>query len=61
VLAPTYKVNDFSTESLLRNTGNNLTGEVLSQLTITKMIERVLQKAGVIGVDRLLRVLNDAS
>lgn len=40
--APIYKVEDYSTASLLRNAGESLTGEKLSILTPQKMIEKIL-------------------
>lgn len=58
--APVYCVEDFSTASLLRNAGESLTGEKLSVLTPHKMIEKILQKAGVIHLTRLYRILEDA-
>ena len=39
--APVYRVEDFSTASLLRNAGESLTGEKLSVLTPHKMIEKI--------------------
>ena len=58
--APVYRVEDFSTASLLRNASESLTGEKLSVLTPHKMIEKILQKAGVIHFTRLYRILEDA-
>jgi hypothetical protein len=37
-----FKLNDFSTESLLRNKGENLNGEKLGALTTLQMIEKIL-------------------
>jgi hypothetical protein len=58
--APLYCVEDFSTASLLRNAGDSLTGEKLAVLTPQKMIEKILQKAGVIHYTRMYRILEDA-
>jgi len=44
----------------LRNAGEALTGEKLSVLSPNKMIEKILQKAGVIHFTRLYRILEDA-
>lgn len=59
VLAPIYCLNDFSTEFLNRKTGDKLTGSKMQDVSSTKMIEMILQKAGVIELTRLLRILHD--
>lgn len=57
VLAPVYQVNDYSTEYLNRQTGANLTGDKLAQVSSVKMVHMILQKAGIIKLSRLMRIL----
>ena len=60
LLAPLFQANDFSTATLMKNEGSNLTAEKLAELTVPNMIDRILQKTGLIGIERLMRILTDA-
>jgi hypothetical protein len=59
-IAPINVNEDFSTASLMRDAGSNLTGEKLALLTPFHMIQKILAKAGIIHFNRLHRVLADA-
>ena len=59
LLAPLNVNEDFSTASLMRDAGDNLTGEKLAALTPLQMIEKILVKSGIIHFSRLYRVLSD--
>lgn len=60
LLAPYDTVNDFSTSSLLKENGDNLTSERLSKLSVEDMVKTVLAKAGVVGFSRVVRIVKDA-
>ncbi|CDW74584.1 dna-directed rna polymerase iii subunit rpc5-like [Stylonychia lemnae] len=57
LLAPFDKTEDFSTASILKNKGSNLTIEVLAQLSPIKMLELIMKKAGIIDLERLVRIM----
>lgn len=60
LLAPYDTVNDFSTSSLLKENGDNLTSEKLAKLSVEDMVKTVLAKAGVVSFSRVVRIVKDA-
>eukprot|EP00353_Schmidingerella_taraikaensis_P014404 CAMPEP_0185592014 /NCGR_PEP_ID=MMETSP0434-20130131/66527_1 /TAXON_ID=626734 ORGANISM="Favella taraikaensis, Strain Fe Narragansett Bay" /NCGR_SAMPLE_ID=MMETSP0434 /ASSEMBLY_ACC=CAM_ASM_000379 /LENGTH=71 /DNA_ID=CAMNT_0028217481 /DNA_START=754 /DNA_END=969 /DNA_ORIENTATION=+ len=58
LLAPFEQVNDFSTSSLVKEKGENLTSERLAQMhSIEAMVKAILTKSGVVSYLRVLRVI----
>lgn len=53
-------MDDFSTSSLLKEKGDNLTSERLSKLSLEEMVNTLLAKAGVVSFTRVMRVMQDA-
>ena len=60
MIAPYDDTEDYSTASLLKNSGPNLTMEYLAKLSIDEMIQEILRKAGFIDYERLVRILRSA-
>lgn len=60
MLAPYDQVDDFSTSSLVKELGNNLTSERLAQMSIEGMIDAILAKSGIVSYSRALRIIKDA-
>eukprot|EP00347_Sterkiella_histriomuscorum_P010732 403375132 len=60
LLAPFDNTEDFSTSSLQKNKGPNLTIEFLALLPFQQMLETILRKAGIIDFERLVRILTNA-
>lgn len=56
-MAPLDNEEDFSTSSLLKNKGSNLTQEYLASLSVTQMLETLLKKVGIIELERLAKVM----
>jgi hypothetical protein len=59
-LAPYDQVDDFSTSSLVKELGENLTSERLAQMSIEKMIDAILVKSGIVSYSRALRIIKEA-
>jgi len=60
LLAPYAEVDDFSTSSLLKEKGDNLTSEKLAKLSIEDMVKTILAKSGIVSFARVLRIIKDA-
>lgn len=60
MLAPYAEVDDFSTSSLLKEKGDNLTSEKLAKLSIEDMVKTILAKSGIVSFARVLRIIKDA-
>ena len=60
LLAPYAEVDDFSTSSLLKEKGDNLTSEKLAKLSIEDMVKTILAKSGIVSFTRVLRIIKDA-
>ena len=60
MLAPFDNTEDYSTASLMKNKGPNLTVEILASLTVEQMVEEILRKAGLLDYKRLVRILKNA-
>jgi len=60
LLAPFDNTEDFSTASILKNKGQNLTVEILAGMSPIKMLETILRKAGIIDLERLVRLMLSA-
>lgn len=59
-VAPIDHTNDFSTAALMKNQGPNLTSDYLSQLSVEKMLEEIIVKAGLIDLERIVRTMKEA-
>ena len=59
-MAPYEATEDFSTSSLVKEKGENLTSDRLSKLSIEQMVKTVLAKSGLVSFTRVLRILSDA-
>ena len=62
-LTDTFYENDFSSSSLLKNKGPNLTSEMLFNEfgdNYKGMIQKILQKSQIIDLDALFRILSEA-
>ena len=59
-MAPYAEVDDFSTSSLLKEKGDNLTSEKLAKLSIEDMVKTILAKSGIVSFTRVLRIIKDA-
>jgi len=59
-LAPFDVAEDFSTASLMKNKGPNLTMEGLGALSVEQMVREVLKKASIIDYERLCRIVKGA-
>lgn len=59
MLAPYDTNEDFSTSSMMRDKGNNLTTEKLLKLQPEQIVEQVLAKAGVINFSRVIGMVQD--
>ena len=60
MLAPFDNTEDFSTASLLKNKGANLTLENLANLSPEQMVREILKKAGILEYERLVRIFRTA-
>ena len=60
LLAPYDSVNDFSTSSILKEKGENLTSERLSKMSIEEMVKAILAKSGIVSFTRVMRIVRDA-
>lgn len=60
MLAPFDDTEDFSTASLLKNKGSNLTLENLGKLKPMEIVKEIIKKAGIVDYERLLRILKSA-
>jgi hypothetical protein len=59
MLIPYDTNEDFSTSSMMRDKGNNLTTEKLLKLQPEQIVEQVLAKAGVINFARVIGMVQD--
>jgi hypothetical protein len=59
-LAPFDVAEDFSTASLMKNKGPNLTMEGLGALPVEQMVREVLKKASIVDYERLVRIVKGA-
>lgn len=59
-VAPIDHTNDFSTAALMKNQGPNLTSEYLATLSVDKMLEEIIKKAGLIDFERIVRIMKEA-
>ena len=57
LIAPYDQVDDFSTSSLMKEKGENLTSERLARLNVEDMVKTVLKKSGVVSFARALRII----
>ena len=57
LIAPYDQVDDFSTSSLMKEKGENLTSERLARLNIEDMVKTVLKKSGVVSFARAFRII----
>lgn len=53
-------MEDFSTSSLLKEKGENLTSEKLAKLSIEDMVKAILAKSGIVAFSRVARIIKDA-
>jgi len=60
LLAPFEQVNDFSTSSLVKELGENLTSERLARKSTEGMVKAILAKAGIVAFSRVVRVIKEA-
>jgi hypothetical protein len=60
LLAPFDNTEDYSTASMLKNKGSNLTMEMLSKMSSQDIVIKVLTKASIIDYERLLRLVKTA-
>ncbi|TNV81381.1 hypothetical protein FGO68_gene8998 [Halteria grandinella] len=60
IIAPFDDTEDFSTASLLKNKGTNLTLENLGKLAPMEMVKEILKKAGIVDYERLVRIFKEA-
>ena len=60
LLAPYDECKDFSTSSLMKEKGENLTSEKLSRLSLEDMVKAILAKSGVVSFSRVVRIIKDA-
>ena len=61
MLAPFDKNEDYSTASMLKNKGPNLTIELLAALSSPgEIVAEILRKAGIIDYERLVRLMKSA-
>jgi hypothetical protein len=60
LLAPFDNTEDYSTASLMKNKGPNLTLESLAILSVDQMVRELLKKASLIDYKRLVRLLKGA-
>lgn len=60
LLAPFDNTEDYSTASLMKNKGPNLTLEFLAPLTVDQMVRELLKKGSLIDYERLVRILKGA-
>lgn len=60
LLAPFDISEDYSTASMLKNKGPNLTMEKLAGMTIEQSVIEIIKKAGVIDYERLVRLMKSA-
>jgi hypothetical protein len=61
LLAPFDKTEDYSTASMLKNKGPNLTMEMLAALSVEQIVQEILKKASIVDYERLVRLLKSAS
>jgi hypothetical protein len=59
ILAPFDTNEDFSTSSMMRDKGHNLTTEKLLKLQPEQIVEHLLAKAGVINFSRVFGMVSD--
>ena len=59
-LAPFDVAEDYSTASLMKNKGPNLSMEKLSALSVDQIVREILIKASIIDYERLIRLLKSA-
>ena len=60
LLAPFDTSEDYSTASMLKNKGSNLTIEMLSGLSVEEIVIEIIKKAGIIDYERLVRLMKSA-
>ena len=60
LIAPFDDTEDFSTASLLKNKGSNLTLENLGKLNPMEIVKEILKKAAIIDYERLVRIFKAA-
>lgn len=60
LLAPFDKSEDYSTASMLKNKGPNLTIEMLAGLSVEEIVIEIIKKAGIIDYERLIRLMKSA-
>lgn len=60
MLAPFDISEDYSTASMLKNKGPNLTMEKLAGMSIEQSVIEIIKKAGVIDYERLVRLMKSA-
>lgn len=60
IIAPFDDTEDFSTASLLKNKGTNLTLENLGKLNPMEMVKEILKKVGIVDYERLVRIFKEA-
>lgn len=59
MLAPFDTSEDFSTSSMLRDKGENLTTERLIKLQPEQVVDQILAKAGVLNFGKIFEMLSD--
>ena len=59
MLAPFDTSEDFSTSSMLRDKGENLTTERLLKLQPEQVVDQILAKAGVLSFGKIFEMLSD--
>lgn len=60
LLAPFDTSEDYSTASMLKNKGPNLTMEMLAGLSVEDIVIEIIKKAGIIDYERLVRLMKSA-
>jgi hypothetical protein len=60
LLAPFDTSEDYSTASMLKNKGTNLTMEMLAGLSVEEIVIEIIKKAGIIDYERLVRLMKSA-
>jgi len=61
LLAPIAKEEDFSTASLMKNKGSNISIELLSLMKSAEdIIITIIKKSGLIDFERLMRITENA-